>query len=93
MDDDADFKPPRGRRSRALWQELVDSAHALLSIDSARQYGLITGGPECNHKRCYQILKDGQARGVHPRADAVESFIAAVNAEEATAETAVEQNR
>ena len=77
-----DFKLPRGRRSRALWQELVDSAEALLMIDSWRQYGLITGGLECNHERCRQILKDGKRRRITPRPDAVERFIAILNAEE-----------
>ena len=74
----AEHKVPRGRRSHRLWQELVDSANAMLTIDSARQFGLITGGPEINHSRCYQILDDGAKRGFLPSPDAVEKFLEAI---------------
>ena len=53
------------------WQDLVDSAHALLSIDAARQFGLITGGPECNVDRCVETLQQGKALGIIPRSDAI----------------------
>lgn len=79
--DDSAAKIPRGRRSHRLWQELVDSAHALLTIDSCRQYGLVSGGPECDAERCRKILAEGQARGFSPRRDSFERFVAALKAE------------
>ena len=57
------------------WQDAVDSAHVLLLIDSARKYGLVTGGPEADIERCEQMIRDGRARGVVPRPDAVERLI------------------
>lgn len=77
--DDSVAKIPRGRRSHRLWQELVDSAHALLTIDSCRQYGLVTGGPECDAERCRKILVEGRARGFSPRRDSFERFVAALD--------------
>lgn len=76
-------KIPRGRRSHRLWQELVDSAFALLIIDSCRQYGLITGGPECNSERCREILEQGQARGFRPRAYSIRQFLDMLEEEKA----------
>ena len=64
---DTIVKIPRGRRSHRLWQDLVDSAHALLTIDSCRQYGLVTGGPECDVERCRKVLEEGRAGGFSPR--------------------------
>ncbi len=48
------------------WQEAVDVAHMLLTIDSARQYGLIKGGPAVNVDRCAEIIKRGAALGFVP---------------------------
>jgi hypothetical protein len=48
------------------WQEAVDAACFLLLIDSARQYGLITGGPTVNVSRCEDILERGRKQGVVP---------------------------
>jgi hypothetical protein len=77
MIETAEFKIPRGRRSHRLWQELVDSAHALLAIDSARQYGLVQGGPKLNQDRCREILRDGEKRGFRPSPRAFENFVEA----------------
>jgi len=77
MIENAEFKIPRGRRSHRLWQELVDSAHALLALDSAQQYGLVAGGPKIDHARCQQLLKEGAERRIYPSPDAVEKFLAA----------------
>lgn len=57
------------------WQDAVDAAHAMLMLEAARLYGLVTGGPEVNIERCVEILEDGQARGIHPRIDAVQRLI------------------
>lgn len=50
----------------AEWQEAVDAAEGLLLIDSARQYGLITGGPKIDVERCQEILRRGREHGVYP---------------------------
>lgn len=64
----------RDRRTPEEWQQAVDGAEALLLIDSARQYGLITGGPVVDVERCSEILKQGAARGIKPAADCVDRF-------------------
>ena len=58
-------------RNPAQWQEAVNLAQALLLIDSARCYGLITGGPEVVLWRCDVILSRGAKRGVYPQERAV----------------------
>ena len=52
--------------SPGAWQLAVDSCHVLLLIDSARQYGLIKGGPVANVERCEDILKRGKTMGYVP---------------------------
>jgi protein gp37 len=37
-----------------------------LLIDSARQYGLITGGPKADVERCIEILEKGSGSGTNP---------------------------
>jgi hypothetical protein len=69
---------PRGRRSRRQWQDLVDLAHAGLALDSARQYGLIEGGPVINQNRCIELLRAGEKRGYRPSPDAIQKFVAAI---------------
>ncbi len=65
-------------KTDAEWQEAVDGAEACLALDSARQYGLITGGPKINAARCDKILAMGRARGVRPAPDAIERFCGAL---------------
>jgi len=48
------------------WQAAVDSADFLLLLDSARQYGLVTGGPIVDVARCHEIIRRGADRGVFP---------------------------
>jgi hypothetical protein len=48
------------------WQEAADAADFLLLIDSARQYGLITGGPIVNVPRCIDILEGAAELGIFP---------------------------
>jgi helix-turn-helix protein len=50
------------------WQAAVDGADFLLLIDSARQYGLIEGGPKANVDRCVEILTRGVDLGIFPSA-------------------------
>jgi hypothetical protein len=59
----------------AEWQEAVNQAHFWLLVDSARQYGLITGGPEVNLNRCEEILEKGKAQGIEPDPAGVEEII------------------
>ena len=61
--------------SREEWQEAVDAAHTLLLVDSARQYGLIIGGPNVHIKRCEEILRQGHERGIRPTDDCVERIL------------------
>lgn len=68
----------RDPKTRAEWQEAVDGAKGLLLLDSARQYGLVTGGPEVDVDRCEKILQAGRRRGVRPAPDAAERVVAAL---------------
>jgi hypothetical protein len=61
------------------WQEAVDLAEALLAVDSAEQYGLVTG-PKVNTERCELILRSGAQLGYRPHADAIDHFIRAQKA-------------
>jgi hypothetical protein len=69
----------RDPQTNAEWQEAVDIASALLHLQSARAYGLVTGGPTVNVERCEQVVADGARRGVSPSPDHVERFVAAHN--------------
>jgi len=55
--------------TREEWQTVVDASNALLALDSARQYGLVTGGPEISVERCTFLLAEGKRRGVVPIRD------------------------
>jgi len=76
---------PRIPKTREEWQEAVDAAHALLCLDSARLYGLITGGPTVNVDRCARILEAGKKLKVQPSPYAVERMVAALMQEPAHA--------
>ena len=55
------------------WQCAVDAAQGLLYLDSARKYGLVTGGPaNINIERCEEILRRGAEMGIWPAPDAPE---------------------
>lgn len=60
------------------WQVAVDAADACLTLNSARRYGLIAGGPEVNVARCSEILDRGVEMGVFPIPDAIERFTRAL---------------
>lgn len=53
-------------RTKIEWQEAVNLASLMIHIDSARQYGLTTGGPSIDAERCQSILVVGAARGYRP---------------------------
>lgn len=57
----------RDPETAAEWQEAVDLAEFYLLLDSARAYGLATGGPEINPERCQEILKRGRGIGYRPK--------------------------
>lgn len=57
---------PRDPRTPREWQEAADLAWTLLMVDSAKQYGLITGGPAVNLDRCETILHRASRRGIKP---------------------------
>jgi hypothetical protein len=59
------------------WQDAVDAAKGALALESARTYGLVTGGPDVDVRRCNVILGRGASRRppVLPSADAVERFL------------------
>jgi hypothetical protein len=59
----------------AEWQGAVDAARAALELESARQYGLVVGGPDVDMERCYAVLARGEARGIVPSPDSGERFI------------------
>jgi hypothetical protein len=48
----------------AEWNEAAALAEVMLDIDTARRYGLITGGPEINVERCRAIIRDARAQGI-----------------------------
>ena len=69
------MKEPQTRKE---WQEAVNLAWAGLSLDSARLYGLLTGGPKFDVQRCVELLRRGEEIGIRPANDAVERFIEAL---------------
>jgi len=61
--------------TKGEWQEAVDAAEAMLCLDSARKYGLVTGGPEVNVGRAVELLKRGKQLGILPAAGCVERLV------------------
>lgn len=57
------------------WQTAVNLAEVLLLVDSARQYGLITGGPAIHADRCAALLEAARSRGIVPEAAAVDTLV------------------
>ena len=53
----------RDPTNRNEWREAVLAAEVMLRIDVARQYGIITGGPEVDVARCLEIIERGRATG------------------------------
>lgn len=57
--------PKRRPKTAAEWQEVVNQAKFMLSLDSCRQYGLLEGVPTINSDRCVYYLEEGQRLGYH----------------------------
>jgi hypothetical protein len=57
---------PQSPSTPTEWQEAVDLAEFLLLLDSAKQYGLIEGGPAINTARCADLLECGRGKGYIP---------------------------
>jgi hypothetical protein len=74
---------PDEPKTREDWQLAVDAADAALSLNAARQYGLVKGGPGVNVDRCVEILNQGRRRGIIPSPDSIERFVAGLQAEQA----------
>lgn len=70
---------PKDPETPTEWQDAVDAAYACANIEAARAYGLVTGGPKIDLKRCEEILSIGKSLGIQPKADAIERFVRAVN--------------
>ncbi len=62
--------------NRSEWQDAVDLADFFITLDSARQYGLVEGGPKVNLERCEELLAAGSKRGIVPRPDAIDRCLA-----------------
>lgn len=71
----------REPQTRAEWQEAVDAAQAMLTLQSSRQYGLVRGGPAVKEERCIDLIARGKRLGVKPAADCVERLVAELVAE------------
>lgn len=60
----------------------MDAADALLKIDSARIYGLVTGGPEIDADRCWDLIhRAKELYGIDPREDVIERYLAGMAVE------------
>ena len=74
--------PPQYPQGDAEWQNAADAAHALLAVDAARAYGLISGGPDVDTGRCAEVLDRAHGMGLAPAEDAIERYVKGI-AEEA----------
>ena len=68
---------PRGRDPKSIreWREAATLAEVMLSLQSARAYGFVSGGPDVDTARCESILRQAKARGIVPRADEIDAAI------------------
>lgn len=74
---------PQEPKTPAEWQDAVDQAYFWTLFDSARDYGLVTGGPKTiNVDRCEEILARGREMGIEPTPDCVERIVANGKAEQ-----------
>lgn len=51
-------------RTRKQWGDAADAAQFLLGLDSARRYGLVTGGPTIDVDRCVEIIEEAHRRKI-----------------------------
>lgn len=45
------------------WDEALRAAVYWLAFESARLYGLLSGGPKVNVERCEAVIAEGRLRG------------------------------
>jgi hypothetical protein len=57
------------------WRDAVEWAEVMLLLDSARKYGMVTGGPEVDVARCLELQARGQALGHVPTTPGTEARI------------------
>ena len=50
-------------------QELVNISNFLLKVDSAKQYGLLEGGPVINPDKCIHYIEWGKRLNIFPDED------------------------
>jgi hypothetical protein len=62
-------------------REMATLARACLLIESARAYGLITGGPAVDVDRCEEVLEHATERGVESSQDDVDAAAIGILAE------------
>lgn len=68
---------PNDPKTPEEWRTACDAADALLKLDAARIYGLVTGGPEVDVDRCWEVVhRAREEHGIEPSDDAVERLIA-----------------
>lgn len=68
--------------TRLEWQQAADAAHGMLALESARLYGLVTGGPEVDVERCEQMIERAwNEHRIRPAPDAVERLVRELMAE------------
>ncbi|PLS87257.1 MAG: hypothetical protein CYG60_02855 [Actinobacteria bacterium] len=73
--------PPNDPRTPEEWQAACDAADALLKLDAARIYGLLSRGPEVDAERCWEIVHHArELHGIEPSEDAVEKLVAELGA-------------
>lgn len=68
-------------KTPAEWKRVTALAEACLLLDSARQYGLVTGGPQVNVDRCVEILDRGKALGYVPSRTEIDAAVERLVAE------------
>ena len=71
------IKTPNDPETLDEWQTAVDAADALLKLDAARLYGLVSSGPDVDAERCWEVIhRAAEEHGIEPAEDAVERFVA-----------------
>lgn len=51
------------------WQKAVNLADLFLTLEAAKTYGLIYGGPEIDMARCIELLRQGETMGILPQTE------------------------
>jgi hypothetical protein len=57
------------------WRDAVEWAEVMLLLDSARGYGVVTGGPAVDVERCLELQARGRALGHAPTTRGTEARI------------------